>query len=86
MGMNEAAQAYTIGSQVRVTKALSHGEELSAFVVEGEILRMGQQKTGSWYAHSRDKKLWLDRLELRKDDGEIVVINLDQRTAVEVIA
>ena len=44
---------------------------------------MGQQKTGSWYAHSRDKKLWLDRLELRKDDGEIVVINLDQRTAVE---
>ena len=85
MGMNEAAQAYTIGSRVRVTKALSHGEALSAFVVEGEILRMGQQKTGSWYAHARDKKLWLDRLELCKDDGEIVVVNLDQRSAVELL-
>lgn len=85
MGMNEAAQGYTVGSRVRVTKALSHGEELSDFVVEGEILRMGQQKTGSWYAHSRDKKLWLDRLELRKDDGEIVVMNLDQRTSVELL-
>ncbi|MEZ6164748.1 MAG: flavodoxin-dependent (E)-4-hydroxy-3-methylbut-2-enyl-diphosphate synthase [Phycisphaerales bacterium] len=85
VGMNEAAQQYTIGSRVRVTQTLSHGEDLSAFVVEGEILRMGQQKTGSWYAHARDKKLWLDRLELRKDDGEIVVMNLDQRSTVEVI-
>lgn len=85
VGMNEAAQQYTIGSRVRVTQTLSHGEDLSAFVVEGEILRMGQQKTGSWFAHARDKKLWLDRLELRKDDGEIVVMNLDQRSTVEVI-
>lgn len=83
MGMNEAAQGYTVGSRVRVTKMLSHGESLSPFVIEGEILRMGQQKTGSWFAHARDKKLWLDRLELRKDDGEIVVVNLDQNSSVE---
>ncbi len=68
-----------------MTSQLSHGEDLSPFSVEGEILRMGQQKTGSWYAHSRDKKLWLDRLELRKDDGELVVMNLDDRSVVEVI-
>ena len=78
-------QGYGIGSRVRVTKQLSHGEDLSPFTVEGEIVRMGQQKTGSWYAHSRDKKLWLDRLELRKDDGEIVIMNLDQRSVVELI-
>tara|TARA_R110002072_G_scaffold42064_2_gene117385 strand:- start:45724 stop:45987 length:264 start_codon:yes stop_codon:yes gene_type:complete len=87
--MSEAAsqrvQAYGVGSLVRVTKELSRGEDRSAFGVEGEILRMGQQKTGSWYAHSKDKKLWLDRLELRKADGEIVVMNLDDRTSVEVL-
>ncbi len=83
--MNEAVQEYTIGSRVRVTQALSLGDSFSAYVVEGEILRMGQQKTGSWYAHSRDKKLWLDRLELRKDDGELVTVNLDVRSVVEVI-
>jgi hypothetical protein len=53
--------------------------------VEGVVLRVGQQKTGSWFAHGRDKKLWLDRIELRKDDGELVVVNLDQHSRVEVI-
>jgi len=85
VGMNDAAEAYTVGSRVRVTSSLARGAEHSPFVVEGEILRMGQQKTGSWYAHSRDKKLWLDRLELRKDDGELVVVNLDDQSVVEVI-
>lgn len=79
-------QGYEIGSRVRVTKQLSHGTDLSAFTVVGEIVRMGQQKTGSWFAHSRDKKLWLDRLELRKDDGEIVIVNLDDRSSVDVIS
>ena len=83
--MSDTAQAYGIGSLVRVTKQLVHGEDRSPFAVEGEIVRMGQQKTGSWYAHSRDKKLWLDRLELKKADGEIVVVNLDQHTVVEVV-
>ncbi len=78
-------QQYEIGSLVRVTKVLTHGEERSAFVIEGEVLRMGQQKTGSWYAHSKDKKLWLDRVEIKKADGEIVVVNLDGGTVVEVV-
>jgi len=83
--MSDLAHEYGIGSLVRVTKQLSHGEERSAFVIEGEIVRMGQQKTGSWYAHARDKKLWLDRLELKKADGEMVVVNLDEGAVVEVV-
>ena len=51
--------------------------------LEGEVLRAGQQQTGSWFAHSKDKKLWLDRLEIRKDDGELITINLDQYSRVE---
>ena len=78
-------QQYGIGSLVRVTKQLMLGDGPSGFVVEGEIVRMGQQKTGSWFAHSKDKKLWLDRLELRKADGEVVVVNLDGGAVVEVI-
>ncbi len=54
--------------------------------VEGEILRVGQQKTGSWYAHSKDKKLWIDRVELKKDDGEIAYVNLDQHSHVEILS
>ena len=82
--MSETAQKYEIGSLVRVTKQLALGDGPSVFVVEGEVLRMGQQKTGSWFAHSKDKKLWLDRLELKKADGEVVVVNLDGGAVVEV--
>ena len=51
--------------------------------VEGVVESFGQSKTGSWFAHSKDRKLWLDRVEIRKDDGEMVVCNLDQYTQVE---
>ena len=48
-------------------------------------MRYEQKQTGSWFAHSKDDKLWLDRLVLRKEDGEITSLNLDDYTRVEVI-
>ena len=53
--------------------------------VEGVVIDAGPQKTGSWYAHSKDHKLWLDRLVLKKDDGEIVHLNLDRYSAIDVL-
>ncbi len=61
------------------------GEGTFTGAVEGAVVGFTQQKTGSWYAHSRDGKLWLDRLELRKPDGELIVLNIDQYTRVEVV-
>ncbi len=71
------------GTRVRVTQQVPRQSGPLATTVEGTILRYGQSKTGSWFAHSKDHKLWLDRLELRKDSGELVVCNLDQYTRVE---
>ena len=48
--------------------------------------RYRQAKTGSWFAHAKDDQLWLDRLELRLDDGEITILNLDQYTVIEPAA
>jgi len=50
---------------------------------QGTVTRFEQRKTGSWYAHAKDDKLWLDRLTIQKDDGEIVVFNLDPLTNVQ---
>tara|TARA_R110000868_G_scaffold119469_2_gene317003 strand:+ start:346322 stop:346576 length:255 start_codon:yes stop_codon:yes gene_type:complete len=83
--MSDTATDYEIGSRVRVTQQVIMSNEGKLTSVEGVVLRVGQQKTGSWFAHGRDKKLWLDRIELRKDDGELVVVNLDQYSRVEVI-
>lgn len=76
---------YQIGDRVRVVQQIPRQSGTMTTSIEGVILRAGQQKTGSWFAHAKDKKLWLDRLELRLDDGEIVVVNLDQFSRVEKV-
>lgn len=73
------------GMRIRVTQQTPRLTGTLTTRVEGVVLRAGQQKTGSWYAHSVDDKLWLDRVELRKDDGELVVLNLDQYSRIEVL-
>jgi hypothetical protein len=77
---------YQPGARVRVTQQIPFASRAMSTVVEGTIRRFGQQKTGSWFAHARDEKLWLDRLELEKDDGEVAVCNLDQYSRVEVLS
>ncbi|HTL30586.1 MAG TPA: hypothetical protein VL282_15250, partial [Tepidisphaeraceae bacterium] len=54
--------------------------------VTGTITEYAQKETGSWYAHSRDDKLWLDRLTIRKDDGEMTTLILDKYSVVEVLS
>ena len=73
------------GMRVRVTQQIAFALASATTTVEGTVLRFGQQKTGSWFAHAKDDKLWLDRIELKKDDGEIVVCNLDQLSRVEAL-
>jgi len=84
--MELSSSEYQPGVRVRVTQTIAFGQKALSTSVEGVIQRYGQQKTGSWFAHSKDDKLWLDRLELRKDDGEIVVCNLDRNSIVEIVA
>jgi len=76
---------YKPGTRVRVIQQLPQRDRTWTEVVEGEVVRYQQAKTGSWFAHSRHDKLWLDRLELRLDDGEITVLNLDQYTVIEPV-
>ncbi|MBC7834195.1 MAG: hypothetical protein H7Y88_03730 [Phycisphaerales bacterium] len=77
---------YQAGVRVRVTQQVPRQSGNMAITTEGTVVRFEQQKTGSWYAHAKDDRLWLDRLELRKDDGEQIVLNLDQYTRVEQVS
>ncbi len=38
--------------------------------------------TGSWYAHGKHHKLWLPRLKLRKADGEMTLLVIDDATEI----
>jgi hypothetical protein len=73
------------GKRVRITQRVPRQSGEMAITVEGTVVSAGQGKTGSWFAHGKDNKVWLDRVELRKDDGERVVMNLDQFSSVEAV-
>jgi len=70
------------GRRVRVIQQMPQVDNVWSNSVEGVITRVHQSRTGSWFAHARHDQLWLDRLELRKDDGELVTLVLDQYSVV----
>lgn len=83
--MQLAPHQIQIGQRVRITQSIAFAKGAAKTSVEGTVIRYGQQKTGSWFAHAKDDKLWLDRLELKKDDGEIVVCNIDGNSVIESV-
>lgn len=57
---------------------IPHRDRVWTQTIKGTIVAYEQRPTGSWYAHSRQDKLWLDRLVIRKEDGEITTLILDE--------
>ncbi len=78
-------QTLTPGTRVEVTQQVPRQNEVYTDKIQGVVTKVEQRKTGSWFAHAKDHKLWLDRLTIRKDDGELVMFNFDQFTHVEVL-
>lgn len=74
----------TPGAQVTVTQQVPHRDRVWVTSVSGTVVSFEQRPTGSWFAHAKDKRLWLDRLVLRKPDGELTTLSLDQYSRVEV--
>jgi len=72
------------GARVRVIQQIPARHYVLPTEVRGKVLSYCQRQTGSWFAHAQDDKLWLDRLVLQKDDGEITTLNLDEYTHVEI--
>jgi hypothetical protein len=72
------------GARVKVTQQIAARDYSWSTVVRGTVIDYEQQETGSWYAHSKNDRLWLDRLTLQKEDGEITTLNLDEFSVVEI--
>ena len=83
--MSLQSPGYQQGTRVRVTQQTPLRDRTWSEVIEGEVMRCRQAKTGSWFAHAKDDQLWLDRMEIRLADGELAVLNLDQYSVVEIL-
>jgi hypothetical protein len=84
--MKQPTDQFHPGTLVEVTQQIPQANKTWTTKARGTVIKFEQEKTGSWFAHSRHDKLWLDRLTLRKDDGEIVELILDMYTHIEVVA
>ncbi len=71
--------------KVRVLQTIHTREGDWQTSVQGTVISVSSQPTGSWFAHGKNDKLWLRRLRLKRDDGEIVDLVLDGDTRVEVL-
>ncbi|MEM1012429.1 MAG: hypothetical protein AAGI46_09440 [Planctomycetota bacterium] len=74
------------GARVKIVQQIAARHYAWGTEHVGTIVSYEQRQTGSWYAHSRGDKLWLDRLVIRKDDGEVFTFNLDEYTRLELLA
>lgn len=83
--MDEIRQQLKPGAKVKITQQIPARDRDWTSEVTGTVMAFEQAKTGSWYAHAKDDRLWLDRLTIKKDNGEISVLNLDQYSRVEVV-
>lgn len=73
------------GRRVRVIRQIPQREVCWTTTIEGTIVSYRQEATGAWFAHSKNHKLWLDRLEIRHDDGELTDCILDSYTLVTIL-
>jgi hypothetical protein len=83
--MDEAVRKQLVpGAVVTVVQQIAARDYSWAGEITGTIVEYSQQETGSWFAHSKNDRLWLDRLTLRKADGEITTLNLDAFSVVRI--
>ncbi|HOJ75825.1 MAG TPA: hypothetical protein PL151_15090 [Phycisphaerae bacterium] len=74
------------GDRIRVTERIVGMAQTWVTQVEGEVIACRPETTGSWFTHGKRAKLWLLRVRLRKPDGEITTLNLDQNSQVEILS
>jgi hypothetical protein len=72
------------GARVKITQQIAARHYAWSSDVRGTVVGFEQKQTGSWFAHSKNDKLWLDRLVLRKADGEMTTLILDDYTRIEI--
>lgn len=74
------------GVRVRVIQQIDRREGPWTTAVEGVLVEVGTRPTGSWFVGMPARRYPLKRLTLRKDDGELTVLSLDEDSCIEVVS
>lgn len=75
-------QLFPVGTPVCVTQQIRRRDRITESRTYGTVEEWKELPTGSWYAHGQKDLLWLRRLKLRKLDGEISLLVVDDSTSI----
>ena len=73
------------GQRVRIIQEIVRREGNWQRELVGKVVWAKSEPTGSWFAHGKNDKLWLRRLRVEKENGELTTIVVDQHTRLEVL-
>jgi len=73
------------GMRIKVSQTIDRRAGSWTTELIGIVLSVEPQPTGAWFAHGKDDKYWLVRIQIQKDDGEISLLILDQHTRITVL-
>jgi hypothetical protein len=79
------AETLAAGTRAKVMQTIRWRDRLWQREVVGTVVSCSRQPTGSWFVHGENGRLWLHRLQLRKDDGEVTDLVLDPNSTVIVL-
>lgn len=82
MNGNVYEAAFPPGTPVCVTETTLRRDDPIETRIIGVVEAWEEMPTGSWFAHGKGDRLWLKRLRLRKADGEITLLVVDDGTTI----
>lgn len=80
--LEKFAADFPPGTPVRVIQTVHTRAGTYLAEVVGLVEDWQARPTGSWYAHGKNDRYWLGRLKLRKADGEITFLVIDDTTRI----
>jgi len=82
MQLDAIEAEFPAGTPVCVRQSVRRRDRDSVCEVVGVVDSWERLPTGSWFARGKYHKLWLARLKLRKADGEISLLVIDDATEI----
>ena len=81
----ELSSTFPSGTPVLVRQQCERREGSYQSEVIGVVESWEDKPTGSWHAHGKNGVLWLKRLRIRKSDGEMSLLVIDDTTEISKI-
>jgi hypothetical protein len=78
-------QQLTPGTRVRIEQPIARREGEWTAGIEGVVESVHDAQTGSWFARGEKERYVLRRVALRKPNGELSLLALEEKTRIHVL-